>query len=211
MAKNNHHYGSTYLSNERWFSFVHQIASVRDLAPVRVAEVGIGPGVVGDMMRATYPMCEYIGIDIDPQLQPTICADVTALPFADQSFDVTFCCQVLEHLPFSEFDTAIIELKRVTRKRLVISLPNVSPFIYLRFPGGRRLIPALWRGISLPTVFPLHHSHEKHGQHYWEIGKYQYPVSRILGVLEKYGFAKIRHFRMVERNYWHFFLLDQPL
>lgn len=210
MTDSDHHYGQNYLGNERWISFVHQVASVRDLAPARVAEIGIGPGVVGSMVRATYPGCEYVGIDIDTTLRPSVCASVTGLPFANQSFDATFCCQVLEHLPFDEFGRAILELKRVTRKRLVLSLPDVSPFIYLRFPGCRYLLPALWRGLSLPSPFPRQHSFEEHGQHYWEIGKRDYPAGRILRVLYNSGFSRIRHFRMVERNYWHFFLLDIP-
>jgi SAM-dependent methyltransferase len=211
MTDIDNQYGSNYLGKERWFSFVHQIASVRDLTPRKVAEIGIGPGVVGDMMRATYPGCEYIGVDIDIDLRPTVCADLTALPFADHSFDVTFCCQVLEHLPFENFDTAILELKRITKKRLVISLPDVTPFFYLRFPGCRRILPFFWHGISFPTFLPQNHSFEEHGQHYWEIGKHQYPVARILSALSKFGFANIRHYRMVERCYWHFFLLDQPV
>lgn len=210
MTNSDNHYGHNYLGTERWFSFVHQIASVRDLGLEKVAEIGVGPGVVGDMLRATYPTCEYVSVDIDPELKPSVCASVTSLPFADGVFDATFCCQVLEHLPFEELGKAILELKRITRRRLVISLPDVSPFFYLRFPGCRRYLPSLWRGVSFPQVFPRHHSFEEHGQHYWEIGKRHYPVSRILDVLSKLGFSNINHFRMVERNYWHFFLLDLP-
>ena len=124
------HYGGAYLYKERWISFVYQVMTLFDIKPARVAEIGVGPGVVGDMLRATYPGCEYVGIDIDSSLSPAVCAGVDALPFKDRSFDATFCCQVLEHLPFDRFATSISELKRITSKRLVISLPDVTPFFF---------------------------------------------------------------------------------
>jgi hypothetical protein len=208
MLEPTKHYSAEYLSRERWMSFVYQVTSVADLAPSKVVEVGIGPGVVGEMVRSTYPGCDYVSVDIDPALGPMVCADVTALPFADRSFDVAFCCQVLEHLPYPSFPAALSELKRVARQRVVISLPDVSPFLYLRATGLRRLLPSLWAGLSLPALRPKPHSFEEHGQHYWEIGKRDYALPRILATIDDAGFSRVRHFRMVERNYWHFFLLD---
>lgn len=44
------------------------------------------------------------------------------LPFRDRSFDTTICLDVLEHV--ADDSTAIAELARVTRKRLVIAVPH---------------------------------------------------------------------------------------
>jgi 2-polyprenyl-3-methyl-5-hydroxy-6-metoxy-1,4-benzoquinol methylase len=44
------------------------------------------------------------------------------LPFRDRSFDTTICLDVLEHV--EDDSTAIRELARVTRKRLVIAVPH---------------------------------------------------------------------------------------
>jgi SAM-dependent methyltransferase len=208
MTVSTTHYGAAYLYKERWLSFVYQVTALSGIEPARVAEIGIGPGVVGEMVRANYPECGYVGIDIDETLSPSVCASVSALPFADGSFDATFCCQVLEHMPFEQFAIGVRELKRITRQRLVISLPDVSPFLFLRFSHSRRLLPGLWNGISLPVLFPHRHSFAEHGQHYWEIGKRHYPFRRVRQELEKIGFREIRHFRMTERSYWHFFILD---
>ena len=201
-------YGSEYLSRERWMSYVYQVTSVSDLRPSRLLEIGVGPGVVGDMVRATYPACDYVSIDIDPIRCPQVCGSVTALPFVDASFDAAFCCQVLEHLPYDTFVPALRELRRITSRRLVLSLPDVSPYFFLRARGSRHLLPALWNGFSLPSVWPPRHDFAEHGQHYWEIGARGYPLRRILTDLNRAGFHKPRHFRMVERSYWHFFLLD---
>lgn len=48
-------------------------------------------------------------------------SDVTDIPFTDNEFDFTYCFDVLEHV---EDKVAIKELVRVTRKRLVITVPK---------------------------------------------------------------------------------------
>jgi len=208
MIKSTEHYGARYLGRERWMSFVYQVAALSDLHPTRVAEIGVGPGVVGNMIRATYPECRYTAIDIDPALRPDVTADVTALPFADGTFDAVFCCQVLEHLPYDRFVPALTELKRIVTRRVVISLPDVSLFFYLRFTGARRPLPMLWRGLSFWHPAPRVHDFASHGQHYWEIGVKGYPLRRVLDGIAHANLHVRDHFRMVERSYWHFFILD---
>lgn len=204
-------YGPGYLSHERWLSFVHQVSALADIEPRSVLEVGVGPGVKSTMVTATYPGCTYTGVDIDQDLGPDMCADVRALPFGPGQFDVAFCCQVLEHIPYGDFLTALGELKRVSRRRVVISLPDVRPFVFLRArpPASRRVLPWLWRGISLPALPPRTHKFDAHGQHHWEIGKRGYPLRRVLSDIQGLGWSKVSHYRMIERNYWHFFLLDR--
>jgi len=54
-------------------------------------------------------------------------SDVTSLPFADESFDIVICSEVLEHIP--EHRTAIREIIRVLKpgKSLVVSVPRYLP------------------------------------------------------------------------------------
>ena len=47
---------------------------------------------------------------------------------------------------------ALKELKRVCKKRIIISLPDVNPFFFIRFHKLRRILPFLWRGFSLPRI-----------------------------------------------------------
>jgi SAM-dependent methyltransferase len=47
--------------------------------------------------------------------------DVTKLPFPDDSFDVVFCAEVLEHV--SALPTACSEIERVARHAIVIGVP----------------------------------------------------------------------------------------
>jgi ubiquinone/menaquinone biosynthesis C-methylase UbiE len=54
-------------------------------------------------------------------------ADITCLPFADSSFDLVICSEVLEHIP--EETAAIREIVRVVKpgKNLVVSVPRYYP------------------------------------------------------------------------------------
>jgi SAM-dependent methyltransferase len=59
-------------------------------------------------------------------LQGTHCAtyvqgDLMRLPFADRTFDSTYCFDVLEHV---DDEAALRELARVTRKRLILVVPQ---------------------------------------------------------------------------------------
>ena len=53
---------------------------------------------------------------------------LTALPYADGSFDRALCLDVLEHLTFEEQPRALAELHRVLRPggELLVSVPNLA-------------------------------------------------------------------------------------
>jgi SAM-dependent methyltransferase len=86
----------------------------------------VGPG--GGMRNwfLGLPSVRYVSVDIDPQVAD-VQADVTDLPFRDESFDLLVCLHVLEHVPDDR--KAIAELFRVLRPggQAVIQLPP-SPF-----------------------------------------------------------------------------------
>ena len=103
-------------------------------------------------------------------LEPDLVGSVTQIPASNDSFDVSLCCQVLEHLPFEQFIPPLKELRRVTRNVLVMSLPDQSPYFYVKF-----LLPKSigfnWE-FSRPKLRLPVLSREGSGQcgHFWEIG-----------------------------------------
>ena len=56
--------------------------------------------------------------------------DITALPFPDQSFDCSYCFDVLEHVDDVK---AFAELVRVTRQRVILAVPGTDRDV---IPGG---------------------------------------------------------------------------
>jgi len=55
-------------------------------------------------------------------------ADITELPFSNQSFDVVLCTHALEHIRNPK--KALSELIRITRKRLIIVVPRQREYRY---------------------------------------------------------------------------------
>ena len=59
--------------------------------------------------------------------------------------------------------------------------------------------------IPLPRLKPP--KHEFNGEHYWEIGKVGYPLSKITKDIERAGFNIERTYRVFENPYQRFFIL----
>lgn len=77
-----------------------------------------------------------IGKKIYPNLK-LFEGDVYSLKYKDKSFDLSLCTEVLEHL--EDPARAIAEIKRVTSKYIVFSVPNEPFFILANFMRGKYL------------------------------------------------------------------------
>ena len=63
--------------------------------------------------------------------------DVYKLPYKDNSFDLVLCMEVLEHL--DKPLVALEELKRVSKKYVLLSVPNEPLFTVQRFLRGKNM------------------------------------------------------------------------
>lgn len=63
--------------------------------------------------------------------------DATQLPFPDRAFDAVFSLEVLEHLP--DASKALREYTRVSRRWLLLSVPNDPVYRALRLASGKGL------------------------------------------------------------------------
>jgi SAM-dependent methyltransferase len=85
----------------------------------KLLDVGCDKGV----MRQLLPEIDYLGIDIAGEPDLTINLEkIDRLPFKDGQFDSVLCSDVLEHL--DNLHWIFDELVRVSRRHLIISLPN---------------------------------------------------------------------------------------
>ncbi len=74
-------------------------------------------------LKQLRPDLDYIGIDVGGQPDLTIDLEATErLPFGDRDFDLVICSEVLEHL--DALHRVFAELVRVSRSKILISLPN---------------------------------------------------------------------------------------
>lgn len=131
----------------------HELAKKQlgDISGLRVLEIGCGRGAFATyLVRAG---AHVTAADFSPAAVEltkealagrgeALVADVQALPFPDESFDLVISLETLEHVP--EPDRGLAELVRVTRLggRLIVTTPNYLSIVglyrvYLRLVGRR--------------------------------------------------------------------------
>jgi len=189
-----------YDSVNRWVSYWHQINEVLDLNPKKVLEIGIGNKTTSNYLKNWG--IEVTTLDANEGLKPDVVSDVLRMPLNNDSFDVILCAEVLEHLPFEKFEEALKELKRVTKRYLVLSLPHFGPAVKIsfKFPFIEE------RKLAFKLFLPFEHKYN--GDHYWEIGKRGYSEGRIKKAISKYFTIK-KDFIPFENQYHHFFILEK--
>lgn len=110
-----------------------QMAS--DIRGTTICDVGCGTGITLDIMRSSRPeLTRLVGVDFaidDAGNRPGIeyvAAKIEDLPFADNEFDTVICTHVIEHV--LDYRAAIAELRRITKKRLIIIVPREREYRY---------------------------------------------------------------------------------
>jgi SAM-dependent methyltransferase len=133
--------------------------------PLRIVDIGCGPGFLLECIEGWFPAVELIGIDQSEELLGIASArcirmislkgDVSSLPLSDGYADVAFALHVVEHLPHPEEFFA--EARRILRSGglLVIATPNSEGL-------GARLRGKKWQGFDDPTHIALN------GPSYWK-------------------------------------------
>jgi SAM-dependent methyltransferase len=127
-----------------------------------VLDVGCHVGTRLRSLALRRPDLKLSGVDIDTRALHAAraalpdadlrAASADALPFADASFDLVTCMDVVEHLPVETRRPAACELRRVLRPggRLIVQVPHAgkfawldpqnfrhrAPWLYARFVGG---------------------------------------------------------------------------
>jgi len=194
-------YFKKYDNRDRWMSYWQQIESVLSLEPKKVLEIGIGNKTVTNYLREHG--VEVVTLDINENLKPDIVASVEKMTLPDESFDVVLAAEILEHLPFEKFETCLKEIKRVTKKYAVISLPHWGWTFYLIFKAP--LLKKIQFLFKISGVL----KHKFNGEHFWEIGKKCYPLSKIKKEIERAGFRILKDFITPDSPYHHFFVLEK--
>ncbi len=120
----NHYLNKSYDSKVRFISYWHQINEIIKLKPKSVLEIGIGNGFVSKYLKER--KLDIITLDIDKRLNPDVVGNILNIPFADESFDVVVCYELLEHLPYDNFYKAISEIFRVCNSYTLLSLPDIN-------------------------------------------------------------------------------------
>jgi SAM-dependent methyltransferase len=100
-----------------------------------VLDVGVGPGAFLNYLALSGRFDRVTGIDkrrytkfveLAPDLDYQL-MDIKNMSFPDNCFDTVFCMEVLEHLDSKTLEAGLSSLRRITRKRLVMTVPFNEP------------------------------------------------------------------------------------
>ncbi len=200
QVDSDHYFKKSYNKKGRFCSFWHQIDEVYKQAPGNILEIGKGNGLVADFLQKAG--FDVSTLDINPDMNPTFHGSVLEIPCPDRSFDLVMCFQTLEHLPYEDFIPALTQLHRVSRKCVILSLPDMKPVhrVHVEFPFFKFRF-------FYPHLFYRPADWKFDGQHYWNINNKDYPLKKICKDLEMINFKIINHFRVPENPGHHFFIL----
>lgn len=91
-----------------------------------IVDVGCGNGIISNYLGLSY---DLTAVDVSEKAleqvnTKKIKASATDLSFADRSFDLVFCCEMLEHLTSRDLRLAVSKFNRIAQGYLLISVPN---------------------------------------------------------------------------------------
>ncbi len=120
---------------------------VTGLHPATMLDAGCGEGFVADVFLTAMPDVEITGFDLledsvklaqqrNPRASFTV-GEIYDIGHPDNSFDVVYCFEVLEHL--HQPDRALRELTRVAHSHVVLSVPHEPFFCLANAARGKNL------------------------------------------------------------------------
>ena len=197
-----HYEFSAYMTKARWCSVWHQIDEIQKIKPKNILEIGPGSGILKTLLEPMGLRVETL--DIDLALNPSYVGSVTEMPFQDSSYDVVCAFQMLEHLPYEDSIKAFKEMVRVSRKNVLISLPDFKMTLQYKF-----YLPRLGNYEFLvphPRYKPQDHQFD--GEHYWEINKRGYSLQRVTADLSQHA-KLMKTYQVFENPYHRFFIFKK--
>lgn len=153
------------------------IEQIKQLHPESILDVGAGEGFTLEALRLRKIAKKLEGIEymdealtLAKKLHPEVHikkGNIYELPYKANSFDIIICTEVLEHL--EEPDKALDELKRVTKKYIIISVPNEPLFTIQRILRGKNVLKL--------------GAHPEHIQH-WTSGAFEKFVATKMTIID---------------------------
>lgn len=211
-----HYLSGKYEDFTLWIDYWYQKKFIQETKPKKILEIGKGTGTLQTIMKAGG--YEYYTADIEKSLKPDYIADIVDLPFKNKTFDTVCAFEVLEHLPFSEFGKALSEMRRVSKKYVVISLPYavfyvsfaIQTFYMSPFAGIYKLLKIkpfepFYINLALPFFFLKNKGLIK--QHAWEMGRQGYSLRTIRKIIKANKLKIVKEEGRIFYPYHRFFLL----
>lgn len=198
------HYWKSCNNFNNFVSYYNQLNEIYNTNPKSVLEIGIGNKLVYNHLKEIG--VKVTSLDINEKIKPDVIGDIRQLPFPDNSFDTVVAFEVLEHIPFSDFEKSLTELKRVSKKFVIISIPIRK--IGVEFHMWLPKIHQIYFYIDLPIPIKNKGVVSNSDCHYWEVNKIGFSKRKILNIIKKHFLIK-KQFRPRFNKYHLFFVLEK--
>jgi hypothetical protein len=212
----NKKYLKEYVDLYRFISYFYQLDIIRKVfhwhssTPLNkktILEIGVGNKLVSDYLRKEGMIVKTC--DIDKSLNPDYVDDIRHLYSVDKKFDIVTAYEILEHIPFEqEYDgikEALVRLYEVSKKYVIISIPYSSARFEIVF--NLSILKRYTKSIlfRIPYFFK---DIKFNGEHYWEMGRKGYSLSKIRKMFERYFTIK-EEITPILNSYHYFFVLEK--
>ena len=203
-----YYFNKKYLNLERFISYYYQIDTIRSVAKSgKILFIGPGDKIVSDYLNKVG--FDVDTFDIDKELEPSYVGDVRDLSFSDNEYDIVVAFEVLEHVPFDDFQPILEKMNKIAKQAVLISIPNrlTSLEFLVKFPGIRSLFKKEFVYFSIDKYlrFP---GFEVSGQHYWEIDKKEFNKKRV-GAKVKEVFGSYETRKPILHRYQTFYTMKK--
>ncbi len=108
---------------------IKQTSKIIPLDVESVADVGCGNGIFINYLKSKFKLKKVIAIDnsnaaLKYVKTNKLKADISNLPINNNQYDLSVALEVIEHLDNNTYKIALKELSRISKKYIIISVPN---------------------------------------------------------------------------------------
>lgn len=162
---------------------IYRIKYLAKLIPDDVkslVDVGCGGGIFVNHLNSSNIFNRIVGIDRSSTAlkyvnTEKIKADINSIPFSNGEFDIVTCLEVIEHIPYFNYNKALEELCRISNKYILISVPY-----------NQNLLASL---IKCPICFAEFNP---------DFHMRSYDHSKLHSLLDNYGFTCINSYNILK-------------
>lgn len=175
-----------------------------DFSNLNILEIGVGNGYVANALK-TYDF-KVSTFDINENLNPDYVGNVIELSkyIDEKKFQLTLCCEVLEHMEFDNFEKTLVELKKVSETS-ILTLPSFKRHygFYGLFKLPRKV---------LHVNFGIEVGFKKlPEEHFWEIGSDKQSSRKNIEQIIKKHFLILEKGKFNLNNYHNYYILKRKM